>query len=353
MALSRSVGSGFDGYLDVLRRVDADVGYGPVDDLFFANPCLIAEGAALLNQELGVEGDPARRFQSDVPLLGLGGWRGLVLMSANPGWRDEAVDPRNKKEDEYRRTSAQHCKQFTREFFEIHREVLGERLRFWSRPISLLGPLIGGWERIRSAAGMTGSGPPKTTAERWSLAHRSRLLGGWELLPWHSAKDGFSSGVIGPDARPLVRKLCEESLRAAVRAQPEVLLVASSAGYRLVTTVLEDAQWEKTTLTGRDGVKVPLARGILDGVASASPWLATLRALSARDSIGCHRGRLQPRASEAVSQNRDESAPHSAAASVIGSPRTLPPTNTTRLRRAPSPFTTARSASTLLTTAGS
>ena len=63
-----------------------------------------------------------------------------------------------------------------------------------------------------------------------------------------------------------MRQLCEESLRAAVRAQPEVLLVASSAGYRLVTTVLKDAQWAETRLTGRDGLQVPLARGILDGV---------------------------------------------------------------------------------------
>jgi hypothetical protein len=249
----------FRAYLDALDRVAPDSGYRPVDEFFYQNQVEAARLAEELNRMLGL-GPRARnrRFQPDLPLLGVGAWRGVVLLSANPGFRDPAVDVRNAREDEYRRRSIYECMRFTTDFFEVHPEVLGARLSFWSKPIGLLGRV--GWRRARLAAGIDGDGNPRTTRERWLLAHKSRLFGGWELLPWHSESDGFRAGVL---AHPRIRHLCEASFRAALRAKPEVLVVASAAGYELVRDILKTEEWREATILKvrkRRALSIPIAR---------------------------------------------------------------------------------------------
>lgn len=236
----------FKGYLGALQRVNAQTGYRPVHDYFLRRRPEVARLATRLNEEASLT-KPEQRFQPDLPLLGLGSWKGVVLVSANPGWRERSVDPRNHLEEEFRSSSAAACHAFAEDFFEVHHrpDVLGKKLRFWSRPIALLELL--GWANVRRAAGLEGDGPPQSTVERWRLAHEARLLGGWELLPWHSQADGFSLRTTGG----LFRRLCEESLQAAIRIQPKYLVVASKAGYDLMRhELLRGASWVDDAVNG-------------------------------------------------------------------------------------------------------
>lgn len=76
---------------------------------------------------------------------------------------------------------------------------------------------------------------PTDTAERWAHAHRSRVLGSWDLFPMMSDKDGLCGHV---ERRADLHAIAEASARAALRFKPKVLLVASASGAKLVRSIL-------------------------------------------------------------------------------------------------------------------
>lgn len=188
-----------------------------------------------------------------MPLLGIGSTKGLVLLSANPGWKDPAQSAANVRENAFRLRSLEDSKRFTREYFSVQLEALGKRTQFWGRSFALLELL--GWPRVQRAAGLPVGAPEKRTAQRWEMVQNSGLFGAWELLPWHSERDGFSSAK----ENALVRELCEASLRAVLRTRPELLVVASMTGYDMLRRSLPDAAWSDTVVQSSKPVKVSRA----------------------------------------------------------------------------------------------
>lgn len=81
----------------------------------------------------------------------------------------------------------------------------------------------------------------RTSAERWQRVHDSRLIGHWEAFPFHSAKDGLST-YVGNHA--WLSECVTASIEAALRLQPEMLVVMSKRGANLIKkTVLEGISW--------------------------------------------------------------------------------------------------------------
>lgn len=98
---------------------------------------------------------------------------------------------------------------------------VGQRPRWWCQAISFIGLLPDESQRFREAKG---------SRARWRIAHDQELIGGWELFPFHSNKDGLRKHII---SSPWLKQCSMKSLEAAARMQPEVLFIASRVGYDL------------------------------------------------------------------------------------------------------------------------
>jgi hypothetical protein len=89
-------------------------------------------------------------------------------------------------------------------------------------------------------------GNPKTPKARWERAQASRLIGHWELFPFHSKDDGLSPRV---GEYPWLTSCMKESISAAIRLQPELLLVMSPFGWDMLRNkAFPNQQWRDTRI---------------------------------------------------------------------------------------------------------
>jgi len=213
-------------YLERLRQVSSDENVIELYHWFWDRQDEIRRSAEEINRELGLYGDYA--VKPDLPCLTMGSRSGLLFLLVNPGWSKEL----NQKEDGYCRKSKKTYVDFFFNYFIRSPQVLGERIRYAVNMISFVGTLRDGLDRF---------GYFQTPEERWERAHSSRLLGHWELFPFHSASDGLNQHI---GQYPWLSSCMKESLGAVMRLQPELLLVMSRYGWDMLRNeVLRDQQW--------------------------------------------------------------------------------------------------------------
>jgi len=181
---------------------------------------------------------PYQLQANHLPTTAVGNLSSLVIVSANPGYRSEV----NRLEHKWRMSSAAHNAEFCRSLFDVYPKALGgSTVRYWSFAIGLwkeafLNPND---ERMRLAG-----------RSMWQEAHRSNWsIGGLDLCPFHSSKDGITSRLHLPDAKPLLA-IAEESLRLICRMPQSrsldnivprrLILVASARGQKLVGGLAEE-----------------------------------------------------------------------------------------------------------------
>src|SRR5437763_4990563 len=164
-------------YVEKLRRIISDEDVIELYHWFWDKQDEIACAAEEINRTLGLYGKYA--LKSDLPCLTMGSRSGLVCLLVNPGWRQEL----NISEDAHCRKSKDDYVDLMFNFFVKHPEVVGERITFAAQIISFVGLLREGQDRF---------GHIKTTTEKWQRANSSRLVGHWEIFPFHSVEDGMS-----------------------------------------------------------------------------------------------------------------------------------------------------------------
>lgn len=212
-------------YLSHLQQISNQDDIANLYEWFWHQSDEVSRTATLINQSLGLEGE--NRLQPDLPCLAIGGLKGVLILSANPGWREDL----NALEDSYCRLSPEKYTELMFRFFKMHPEVVGERIKWWNTALSWV-QLLDNWE---SRFGDLNSG------DKWDMADQTSLIGGWELFPFHSSKDGMSS-LMGEV--PWLRRCAIESVKAAIRVEPEVLFVASKRGWQFIRLqVLDEANW--------------------------------------------------------------------------------------------------------------
>ena len=204
----------------------------------------VAESAAEMNKALGLSGETL--LKPDLPCLSVGSLKGLVILAANPGWSEKA----NALEDAFCKTSSEQYIDILLNFFKTHPKVVGERVRWWSGPIGFYNELYD--ERSKFTA--------ITSIEKWNAVSEERMLGGWELFPWHSSKDGISAQI---HKTPWLHELAKESICALLRVNPKAILVASKAGYDLIRhDLLKDIYRLDSTIG--DNARIAISYSILD-----------------------------------------------------------------------------------------
>ena len=182
-----------------------------------------------VNKELGLTGDC--ELKPDLPCISIGSTEGLLILSANPGWDCSS----NKTENDYCRESClQYCS-FMEGFFHYYPIVLKRKNRWWSKPMSFMQLLPTGREGFRQNG---------SSSEKWANAHLSKQIGGWELFPFHSKSDGVTPLALSKHGPQWLKDCMQESLLAAFRLSPKVMLVASKTGCALTRNLLSSSvQW--------------------------------------------------------------------------------------------------------------
>jgi hypothetical protein len=202
----------------------------------------VAESATDMNRLLGLSGETL--LQPDLPCLSVGSLKGLVILAANPGWSEKA----NALEDAYCRASAEQYIDILLNFFKTHPTVVGERVRWWSGPIGFYNELFDGKSDSTSM----------NSTEKWKTVGDERMLGGWELFPWHSSKDGISAQI---QKTPWLHSLAKESIQALLRVNPKAILVASKAGYDLIRhDLLRNIDWLDSTVGSKTKLAISYAK---------------------------------------------------------------------------------------------
>jgi hypothetical protein len=224
-------------YLKKLKNVASDQDVIELYHWFWDRQSEIKGTANQINQAIHLSGDYA--VKPDLPCLTMGSRGGLVFLLVNPGWNEDL----NRKEDKHCRRSKDGYVDYFFNNFIKGPQVLGKRISYVASMISFVGTLRDGRERF---------GDPKTTVERWKRAQSSKLIGHWELFPLHSKSDGLSQLV---SHHPWLSLCMKESLAAAVRLQPETLLIMSKFGWNMVKNemfrneVWSEAQIGKVTVS--------------------------------------------------------------------------------------------------------
>ena len=212
-------------YIERLKRIEREEDVKDLYHWFWERSDQIRITVEEINRTLSL---PAKcQLKPDLPCLAIGSFNGLLLLNLNPGWREDL----NRLEDAYCRTSPYTYIDLMENFFARHPEVVGEKGKWWNSALSWI-RLLEEWEtRFESAEG----------TDRWAKAQQSRLVGGWELFPFHSSKDGLA-GLMAHI--PWLRACAIESVKAAIRMSPEILFVASKRGWQFVRfDVLGNERW--------------------------------------------------------------------------------------------------------------
>jgi hypothetical protein len=178
-------------------------------------------------------------FRNHVATSAVGALDGLVIVAANPGWSEVS----NTRENAYRCENAASNELFSRKFFAQYPENVGDFL-VNGNPLGL----SDWWTKALRFALRVYRAPQAELESRavWDFvaANQHRFpVGGLDLVPLHSARDGFSGRLLKlrlTEHEMLLRDTCLASIRLAMRLAPNLVFVASSAGSRLVNQYAEE-----------------------------------------------------------------------------------------------------------------
>ena len=218
-------------YIKQLKNVEAEADiYGPVLDwqLKQLNQGVQANCVAQLNQDLGfLPGSPYLLQPAHIPTTAIGSLRGLVVISANPAYDAEL----NRLEHDARVAGDNAA--FCRYIFRTYPALLRRTIRYWTQ-------VMGVWR----LAFLPMQPHLENGHARWIRAHNEDwAIGGVDLIPFHSSKDGVTPRL-GPNGHEQLREVALETLRMVCRLPAEVrdgdhmrgrlVLVASNLGNQLV-----------------------------------------------------------------------------------------------------------------------
>lgn len=225
---------------DLLVRLSAVATDDDVDDLhrwiWLAPKHRLEEAVEYLNSSAGLEGLAA--LKSDLLCLGAGTRRGVVVLAANPGWREDL----NRLEERYARKSSDHYVVLMRDFFTVHSTAVKVRVRWWSGPMRFMSLLPDGEGLFSNTM---------TPAQKWASAATSRMLGGWQLIPFHSRRDHLTQRL---DRVGWAREYADESVRALLRLGPKLIVCATKSGWEtLRNRVLRASRWLDCDLANARG----------------------------------------------------------------------------------------------------
>lgn len=231
----------------------------------------IAQTATAINNLLGLTG----RFvlQPDLPCLTIGSRAGLLFLFVNPGWT-ATLQPNglslNQMEDAYCHNSPQHYVDLMLNYFGRSYHVLRRRITYAAQMISFVPLLQNGAARF---------GNPRGPAARWQAAHATKLVGHWELFPFHSEADGITRHT---GNHQWLDACVHESVSAALRLRPEVLCAFSKQGCRLLRRgILANQHWTDTPI-GTSNVRANYS--VVPGAQTTTEVVAVPRQV-----LSCHR----------------------------------------------------------------
>jgi len=263
-------------------------------DWVFKNKQRIPQTVRSINAELALSGD--FELKPDLPNFTVGRSRSnLVILAANPGW-DEVKNP---IEQEYCDESAEQYWKFCREFFKLFPTEVGSN-GWWTRAMKCADLLPtnesqeycdesaeqywkfcreffklfptevgsnGWWTRAMKFADLlptNESVPSLYAATRvwWDWAHSSEQVGSWELIPFHSDKDGVTSKL---REFPWLKQLAVASLKTVMRFKPRLLVVAGKGAYDLIRCDLLPAGWSTPDKVGEGPKAIHVSGRKLDG----------------------------------------------------------------------------------------
>lgn len=196
--------------------------YGQLLDWQQEHKAAVSGTAGSLNSRLKFNGkkDCFKFREVAMATTAVGSLHGIVLVAANPGWSD------NGAELKMRTRSPADNKKFCESFFEMKETVAAKA--WWTKAIKFALQVHG------APAVDSLQGDPMA----YMQANGERFpLGCIDLVPLHSSRDGFSSRLFNRklnSAEELLKVTSLASLRLALRLQPKLIVVASSAGAKLV-----------------------------------------------------------------------------------------------------------------------
>jgi hypothetical protein len=202
----------------------------------------VSDTAVQINQLLKLDG--AFALQPDLPCISVGSTKGFVVLAANPGWICEI----NMLEDSYCRQSSDAYENFIFNFFNAYPSVTGGYSKWWNNALSKAAKILFNGDTL-----LSGSGPA-----RWASAYRNKCVGGWELFPWHSSKDGISTSI---DKHDWLHDFANASINTLFRLNPEAIFVASKTGYELIRFgLMKDLNWKDARLGNKKGAAISYAK---------------------------------------------------------------------------------------------
>ena len=211
-----------------------------------------------LNETLSLMGDN-QLVPEHPPTTAVGGFKGLVVVSANPGFKIRETQKNNKLADNREEMRIRKTKNlaFCRDFFSSH----DSELLNYTQGIQW-------WQRVGKFAYTLLKGEPAPTekAALWQWASYGELLGGVDLVPFHSTSDGITPAILKGKKRQepaasieAVRRIAKATLKMVINdLQPKIVVVTSKAGSILAQELLTAEGHTGTEMRFECVGKVPL-----------------------------------------------------------------------------------------------
>ena len=210
-----------DRYIQELDRVqkEEDV-YSRLSDWHVATRQDLAAAVEDINRSLRLK--DKYLLQAHIATTAIGKLSGgIVVVSANPGF---SAGP-NALEDAYRCRGTQENRAFCEHFFSEYPRECGAYSPYWRMV-------------MRLHEFYAGEAPAPDTRALWEQMAASPAIGGIDLLPFHSTKDGITRFLMGPRADPHLRRVAVAALAMAIRLSPKALLITSRPGQSLIASLL-------------------------------------------------------------------------------------------------------------------
>lgn len=217
-------------YLARISDANCDI-YGELAEWQYLEFKADRQAAALaeLNASLGfAQGSYFHLQPGHLPTTAVGRLDGLVIVSANPGYRETA----NALEHKARIDSPEHNQMFCRHIFEAYPQKLNRTVRYWTYALRM-------WAMEFARKHQT-----LNSRQLWARAQEEEWeIGGVDLIPFHSSRDGITPLLFKPEggrlktiAKETLAMVCRlpQSINPRRRLGRRVVLVSSKAGARLV-----------------------------------------------------------------------------------------------------------------------
>lgn len=225
-------------YIEQLDRIDTPAQvYEDLSDWHFENKARLVAATIDINAALGLAG--RFKLQPHMATTAIGRLDGdMVVISANPGFSPKPIArapgrmSANALEDAYRSDSKAQNSAFCADFFSQYPPVCYSYSPYW-RMVMRLQEMY------------AGQNPADTTPALWQNMAANPVVGGIDLLPFHSTGDGITCFLFGRNAQPLLREVAMATLAMAVRLAPRFLLVTSPAGQKLLQQLMDTPEMAK------------------------------------------------------------------------------------------------------------